>query len=273
MGQKSDWEQPFLNALQSENASKSVAILNAKKSPHRNTPNTAIKSRAVEMIKAFHNFDKRSIWDFASRYVKIGNTTALEISAHLIAFSYLVQPVEATELIRQLADNEDWEVREWTAGACGRILAENFDEFYPKLKIWLHEDSFKIRRAVAVAAKIAAKTKKETYAEPLLDLVEKLLTDGHPYVKNNLGPYAIGDGLLRYYPDKVLDRIDKWVNMESEHARWNVAKIFSAAEGAKHLEKAIEILHCLENDESHVVKRAVKSAKNQLKKRVPELVI
>ena len=114
---------------------------------------------------------------------------------------------------------------------------------------------------------------KENYAEALLDLVENLLADSHPYVKNNLGPYAIGDGLLRYYPDKVLERIDKWVKFESEHARWNVAKIFSAAEGAKHLEKAKKILHCLENDESQLVKRAVTSVKNQLKKRVPELVM
>lgn len=132
---------------------------------------------------------------------------------------------------------------------------------------WTREKSPNLRRAVAVAVKYAAKTSKDKNCENLIDLLEPLLSDTDPYVKKNLGAFAIGDGLLKYFPNQVLNRINVWIENDDEQVRWNIAKIFSSTEGSKYFEKSINIICELRDDNRTTVKRAVTSTLNSIRKR------
>jgi 3-methyladenine DNA glycosylase AlkC len=88
-----------------------------------------------------------------------------------------------------------------------------------------------------------------------------------------LGPFAIGDGLLRYYPELTIKRLINWAEAENEQVRWNVAMAFSAAEAAKHLEAALPILSHLATNNRRFVWRAVASAMRNLGRRAPESVM
>lgn len=134
--------------------------------------------------------------------------------------------MEIEPIFRRLADSENWEVRERAASAGGEVLAGHHDSYHV-LASWTRHASANVRRAVALAAMYASKTRNPDNAEPLL-------TDANPYVKRNLGPFARGSGLLRYYPTEILTRINEWSRHPEARARWNVAMVLTAAEEAKH---------------------------------------
>ena len=106
-----------------------------------------------------------------------------------------------------LADDADWEVRECAAGLFARVLERDFERGLALFAKWTAHRSPNVRRAVALAAKSAAQERRPGRARPLLDLVERLLSDAAEYVRKNLGPFAIGDGFLRAYPEATLARL------------------------------------------------------------------
>jgi 3-methyladenine DNA glycosylase AlkD len=87
------------------------------------------------------------------------------------------------------------------------------------------------------------------------------------------GPFAIGDGLLRYYPDLTLQRLSRWAEAQDQQVRWHVAMAFSAAEGAKHLDAALPILERLAEDDRRFVWRAVAGVMRNLGRRTPERIV
>jgi 3-methyladenine DNA glycosylase AlkD len=93
------------------------------------------------------------------------------------------------------------------------------------------------------------------------------------YVRKNLGPFAIGDGLLRCYPDLTLEHLARWAGSDDARVRWNVAMAFSTAEGARHVDAALPILERLAEDDRRFVWRAVANAMRNLGKRAPERAI
>lgn len=117
------------------------------------------------------------------------------------------RPDEVHARLLRLADDEDWWVREAAHSTMGSLLVAHFDALYPILQFWAAHPSVNVRRGVAIAARTAANERREEWAEVLLDLVEPLLADRAQYVRKNLGPYAIGDGLLRCYPQPTLARL------------------------------------------------------------------
>jgi 3-methyladenine DNA glycosylase AlkC len=125
---------------------------------------------------------------------------------------------------------------------------------------------------VAIVARKAANERREEWAEFLLDLVEPLLADRQQYVRKNLGPYAIGDGLLRCHPRPTLARLYRWADDPREEVRWNVAMAFRSFGGTRNLQDALEILRQLAADERRFVWRAAASALHYLGKRHPKVV-
>jgi 3-methyladenine DNA glycosylase AlkD len=67
------------------------------------------------------------------------------------------------------------------------------------------------------------------------------------------------------YSEQLLDLID------NEQVRWNIAKIFSSAEGAKYIEDSIHIIYRLREDNRIIVKKAVASTLTTIKKRKPDI--
>ncbi len=120
-----------------------------------------------------------------------------------------------------------------------------------------------------MGVKRAAKVRQPEWGQRFLDLLDPLLGDRSTYVGKNLGPFAIGDGLLRCYPDLTLQRLEVWAKRSDEGTRWNVAMAFSAAEAAKHVEAALPILTELAADDQRYVWRAVASAMRNLGRRRP----
>lgn len=262
--------ESLIKAVQSKNIREILEILQLQATGHANTPPQKIKVAALKQIrKSFE--DTKNLYEIGMKLANSGNITGEEIGAILIAEQYSFNSSVVESTLYRLADSPNWEVREWVASACEIILTNNFSEFYPTMLQWTSDKSPNIRRAVAVAVKYAAKTKKDEYCEKLIDLLEPILSDTDPYVKKNLGDFAIGDGLLKYFPNQVLNRINVWIENDNEQVRWNIAKIFSSAEGIKYIEDSIHIICELREDNRTTVKRAVASTLNSIKKRRPDI--
>jgi 3-methyladenine DNA glycosylase AlkD len=172
---------------------------------------------------------------------------------------------ELTRMGYRLARADDWGVRETAAALLGRVLTEAWADTLPLLREWVSGPDSRLRRAVVVAAKYAARTRTPEWAEPLLDLVEPALRDHEEYVRKSLGPFAIGDQLVRSYPDATLARLRKWMQDPDENVRWNVAMTLSAASGARLGQRAPDILEFLATDERPFVRGAVRAAQRRIR--------
>lgn len=213
-----------------------------------------------------------ALYDWACRLADRPEPVARAIAAPLFRHYWPSRPDEVQARLLRLADDEDWLVREAAHSTLGSLLIAHFDALYPILQSWTRHPSANVRRGVAIAAREAANERREEWVEPLLNLVEPLLADREKYVRKNLGPYAIGDGLLRCYPELTLRYLEKWAASEDEQVRWNVAMSFASYGGNKQWEKALEILTRLATDEHRYVWRAVASALRYIGRRHPEQV-
>jgi 3-methyladenine DNA glycosylase AlkD len=264
------WIESLIKEVQSKNIEKIIEVLQLHATGHANSPPKKIKDTALMQIRKLYN-DPKDLYDIGIKLANSETITGEEIGSILIAEQFNINTKEVELTLKRLADSTNWEVREWVASACSIVLTNNFSEFYPTMLQWTSDKSPNVRRAVAVAVKYTAKTRNEEFCEKLIDLLERLLTDSDPYVKKNLGAFAIGDGVLRYFPKQVLNRVNIWIDDENEQLRWNVAKIFSSAEGTKYIEDSIHVIHKLIEDNRSTVKRAVTSMMNSIKKRRPDI--
>ncbi|MDQ2913831.1 MAG: HEAT repeat domain-containing protein [Chloroflexota bacterium] len=172
---------------------------------------------------------------------------------------------ELTRMGYRLARDDDWAVRESAAALLGQVLTEAWADTIPHLREWVSGPDSRLRRAVVVAAKYAARTRTPEWAEPLLGLIEPALRDHEEYVRKSLGPFAIGDQFVRSYPDATLARLRTWMQDPDENVRWNVAMSLSAASGARLGQKAPDILEFLATDERAFVRGAVRAAQRRIR--------
>ena len=173
--------------------------------------------------------------------------------------------------IARLAKDADWEVRETGAALLGYALDTHFDRYLPSSRVWVTTGEPRLRRAVVVAAKHAACARILEREGPILDLVEGAVHERDEYVRKSLGPFAVGDQLLRSYPEATLARIAGWARDPDENARWNAAMAFTTASGARLGERAFAILAGVAADERPFVRRAATAALRNIFRRRPEL--
>lgn len=174
-----------------------------------------------------------------------------------------------TELVIQLATDEDWEVREWSAEPFTSLLSMRFPSGVERIRAFVHHPHPSVRRQVVIAIKRTAQKRIPASCPVLLELLEPLLDDEDEYVRKNLGPYCIGDGLLRVYPVETLAAVRDWANRDTWAARWNVAMAFTTAEAAKYVDEAYAILKALASEGDRRVLSAVRKACTLLLIRVP----
>ena len=210
--------------------------------------------------------------DWALRLLVQPSSTHRTLAASLLPPLWKDYPRDVERALTTLAEDDDWVTREDAASALGTILDAHFVAFLPRVREWIGGRSSRLRRAAVLGAKLAARGREPDRAEPLLDLVEPALRDPDPYVRKNLGAFAIGDGLLRAYPDATLGRLERWAADDDENVRWNVAMAFTAAQGALHVGPALAMLAPLAADERRPVWRAVASALRNLARRRPKEV-
>lgn len=173
---------------------------------------------------------------------------------------------EVEKLILKAAEDEDWIVREIAAGTFARLLGKDFPHFAKLFAAWVKNGSVNAKRAVALAVKYDSKSTDPKRWKTYLQLIEPLLKEEAEYIRKNLGPFAIGDGLLSRFPKETLKACEKWAKSKDAWARWNTAMVFTAAAARKFPKEGRRILAKLAGDENPMVSRATKRAEKNLAK-------
>ncbi|HEY8731389.1 MAG TPA: DNA alkylation repair protein [Candidatus Limnocylindria bacterium] len=227
-------------------------------------------SRAAAIVRAqsASTFVRR---DWATRLLQHPRRVDKELAAVILRPLITTNRPEIERAIYRLARDDDWEVRETAASLLGDCLERAFDDYLRPAQGWVATGDARLRRAVVVGAKYAARSRHPERAEILLDLIEPALADHDEYVRRNLGPFAIGDQLLRSYPEATFARLERWSREADENVRWNVASVFTSASGAGVAERGFGILAFLAGDTRPFVTRAVGAAVRNILKRRPEL--
>ncbi len=198
--------------------------------------------------------------------------SARQVACLLLANRYPRDRAGVLQLAEALADDAHWEVREAAASLAGTLL----DRDFPRIRDWLESlrgsRSSNLRRAVVLAVKYAARRDRPERTPALLDLLAPLLRDENAYVRRNLGPFALGDGLLRADPRTTLARLRAWSRDRDPVVRWNVAMAFSSAIGSFHWPAAKAMLERLAKGPEPLVRMAVAKAMRRCRQRYTEEV-
>jgi HEAT repeat protein len=192
------------------------------------------------------------------------------VACLLLAARYPEDPNGVLKAAEALAGDAHWEVREAAAGLLGTLMDRDFDRVKARCEALRHSRSENVRRAVVLAVKYAARRDKPERVDALLDLLEPLLRAEEPYVRRNLGPFAIGDALLRVDPRTTLRRLRAWSKERDAMVRWNVAMAFSTAIGSFHWPAAKALLERLARGPEPVVRMAVAKAMRRCRQRYTE---
>ncbi len=265
------WLQDFETAVARGDRKAAIAALASTATAHAGTAPAAEKRAATAVLT--RNLAPEDLAKWARELAASDDDTAKELGAMLLARTYPQHPDEAIAILRRLADDGNWEVREWAGSAAGELLAKHFDELYPVFDDWTRDESQFVRRAVCIAVRGASDKRKPERAEPLLALADRLAADAGEEVKRNTGPFAVGGSLLWHYPKQTLAHVRMWASSDDEMLRWNAAMAFVAANAEKHVEEALAVLSGLASDKRRPVWMAVASAAKNLVKRAPELAV
>ena len=195
-----------------------------------------------------------------------------QVACLLLASRYQEDPAGVLRAAEALADDPHWEVREAAGGLLGTLLDRDFQRIRARLEVLRSSRSENLRRAVVLAAKYAARRDKPERVNDLLSMLEPLLRDPQPYVRRNLGPFAIGDALLRVDPKQTLKCLREWSRDRDPIVRWNVAMAFSSAIGSFHWPAAKAILERLARGPEPLVRNAVAKAMRRCRQRYTEEV-
>jgi 3-methyladenine DNA glycosylase AlkD len=215
--------------------------------------------------------NEKRMWHWAVNLTSQENPHIRRYASRLLLNLWEKDRPRAEKWLKKLADDEHWVVREDAHNVWGRLLGKHFKEIKPVLRSWTRSSSANLRRCVVIAVRKTGNLRKEDLAEPLISLLELLLSDKTPYVRKNLGPFAIGDGLLRCYPSITMKYLHKWAGGKDEGTLWNVAMAFASYGGNKNWKEGTRILSALATDERRYVWRAVASAMLYLARRRPEV--
>jgi len=199
-------------------------------------------------------------------------SAARQVACQLVPEVYSSSPDRAASLLRTLADDGEWTVRDAAGEVCGRLLRDDFSRMLDELYEWRKDRSANVRRAVAVAAGRAASAEHPEWAEPLLKLIEPLLSDRDKNLRRTLAASTIGTSLLGSYPIMAFEYIIKWSTSSDPQVLWNVATALSTPTAAGLVKKALIILRKLSLDERRYVWRAAAAAMWRLGRKRPEIV-
>jgi hypothetical protein len=264
------WLAAYGEAVARADFDAALRAIESTATDHAGTAPAAEKRAAVK--ETLRNVPREGLPPVALWFAIQTSDTAKELGALLLARSYPQHRKEALAALRRLADDPNWEVREWAGSAAGTILSEHFDDVVLEMRDWLQDESQFVRRAVCLAIMGAADDGAPAKAEPLLALADVLAADPAEEVKRNTGPFAVGGKLLGRYPEETLAHVRRWAASDDEMLRWNAAMVFVAANARHHVDAGLEILSGLASDKRRPVWMAVASALKHLLKRAPERV-
>lgn len=201
---------------------------------------------------------------WGKKLMKRDENIARSIACGLVASGWERDRKGTEKRLRALAEDTDWEVREWASGGLADVLARDFAGGMQLCDAWSTQGDEAPCRAVALALSSQAKARNAKEAAPMLEIVERLLPLEGAYLQKNLGPFALGGGLLSRFPKETLALLRKASKERNENTRWNVAMAFTTAAARKHAADASKILDVLEQDDRKRIVRAVAKARKNL---------
>lgn len=251
-----------------------IRILDSISTAHAKTAKMKDKRYVIkEILKHIDgqsSADKEKIYfTIGKKILSIKSDNAKEIGIHIIWRAYPFNKKSVEKYLYDITNDDNWEVREYAAGALSGTL-RTFPQFYSTLKGWSKDKSENIRRGVVMSA-VAILNERDV--DKAFKLLEPLMYDSSKYVKKNLGPFILGSYFGNAFPKQTLKQLNKWVKVKDENVKWNVAMAFNNSFGNRFLNEAVKYLKFLSDDDSPMVKRAVKSTINHLKKRYKSLKI
>lgn len=215
----------------------------------------------IEKIIRKH-LDEDGQYQLGKKLLKRDEYTARNIGTHLVVSGW-PKNKDIEEHIKNAANDEDWIVREYAAGAFASLLEKDFAHFSKLYLRWIKTESTNVKRAIALAVKYESKGAEPKKWKTYFGLIDLLMSEEAEYIRKNLGPFAIGDGLLSRYSEQILSACQKWAKSKNENVRWNTAMIFTAAGARKFSKEAKPILKALTDDTVPAVSKAAqKAAKN-----------
>ncbi|MBU1950690.1 MAG: HEAT repeat domain-containing protein, partial [Candidatus Eisenbacteria bacterium] len=227
----------------------------------------------VRIIERFRTPTQRAeLWKMIRFCAARPEIIARQMACAILDNYWKDKKTEAERILLNLARDEDWEVREYASATIARIVRSNFKAVYPYLLRWAESDDPSVRRQVMVAIVAISDQEHPEWAKPLLDLVETNLKNRDPYVRRNLGPFALGEGLLRNYPEDTLEAMSTWTNLDDEMVRWNIGMGLTVSHVGDYWEAALIILKSFGTDKRRMVWQAVSMALQNLLHLHPDVV-
>lgn len=222
----------------------------------------AVKLGVIGLLREELAPSKQRAW--ATRLMRRDEPVARCVACGLAAVGWEADPRATGLRLRRLAEDPDWEVREWAVDPLADVLARDFEGGLALCTSWVDDGGEAACRAVALALSARAKQRLAEQAAPMLALVERMLPMDGSYLQKNLGPFALGGGFLSRFPDPTRTLLRRAARSDDENTRWNVAMAFSAAPARKHAALGREILGRLDGDPRKRVQRAVAKARQNL---------
>lgn len=215
---------------------------------------------------------RRLLWVWTRQCAARPEVQARQMACALLDAFWKDHRKDVERLVLNLARDEDREVRLFAASTMARVIRAHFKSNLRYLRAWSRHPDPSVRRQVIIATVAVADERHPDWARPLLDLLEPHLSDRDPYIRRNLGPFALGQGMLRVYPEACQERFEKWLDSADEIVRWNVGMAFTGPVAAMNWEGALQILRVLAADPRRFVWGAAAAALKNLLQLRPQRV-
>ncbi len=210
---------------------------------------------------------KEDALDWAGRLIP-GPAEARRLAASLLARS--PHPADALGFLQGLTTDEDRYAREAAIQAAGSLLTHHFDEVYPILGTWRTDPDPLVRRAVALIAGAATNPIRLDRVGPLLSLLDPLLQDRTPEVRNAVAA-VVAHAFFTAYPDDTFEQLTFWSASHDAQVLWHVATALSGAP-AGIARRALIVLRKVSLDDRRYVRGAVARALVHLAATCPDAV-
>jgi hypothetical protein len=261
-----------LAALARDDPSAVVAALDGQLHHGRPGSPAALRQQVGERLATALADQSGRVMRWIDALVTSPSPTGRQVACLLLASHYAEDRAGVLRAAEVLADDPHWEVREAAGGLFGTLLDRDFSRVRPRLELLRSSKSENQRRAVVLAVKYAARRDQPDRVTDLLDLLAPLMHAQEAYVRRNLGPYTIGDALLRVNPKETLRFLRESSRDRDPMVRWNVAMAFSSAIGSFHWPAAKAILERLAKGPEPLVRNAVAKAMRRCRQRYTDEV-
>ena len=244
-----------------------INILDRVSTSHAGTAKTKDKRFVIsELVKhLIDNFSdkERVFFEYGKYLCEIESDNAKEVGISIIWRGYSQNPGVTEKQLLRIADDKNWEVREYAGSAFASVLGEN-PKLQSKMIKWSGHRSENVRRAV-VFSSLAYKERGDT--SKAFEILSLLMSDSSKYVKKNLGPFILGSHFGNNFPDATLEFLKKQSKSNDPNVLWNVAMSFNNSFGNRYPEQALNVLSQISVSDLPSVRRAIISTLRHLKKR------